>query len=103
MYKEFDKFVASRRSDAPPGVTSITHSTWAWSWMRTQEGLVNGLFNGLAITFPVAFIVLFFATGNMVISAFGIGACPLSPPLPRGAVGTRERPRGFELFCSWRF
>ena len=56
VYAEFETFVDARRVGAPAGLLRLEHSTWAWGWMRTQQGLVDGLFNGLGITFPVAFL-----------------------------------------------
>ena len=41
-------------------------------WMGTQEALVRGVFIGFAICFPVAFLVLIFATGSVVVSTFAI-------------------------------
>jgi len=41
-----------------------------WVWMVTEAGLVNGLFIGLAICFPVAFLVLIFASNNIILSCY---------------------------------
>ena len=43
-----------------------------WVWKQTEAGLVDGMFNGLAICFPVAFVVLLFATSNVVVAVFAI-------------------------------
>ena len=44
----------------------------AFVWMVTERALVDGIYTGLAICFPVAFCVLVFATGSFTISAFAI-------------------------------
>jgi predicted RND superfamily exporter protein len=44
----------------------------AWTWMVTEEGLVTSLFQGFAICFPVAFLVLLLATKNVIVSAYAI-------------------------------
>jgi len=42
-----------------------------FTWIQTEEGLVNGMYLGFAICFPVAFLVLFLATGgNLLIAAY---------------------------------
>jgi predicted RND superfamily exporter protein len=50
----------------------ITEAGIEWTWMETEQGLVDGLFNGFAICFPVAFFVLLFATFNTIVSLFAI-------------------------------
>jgi len=37
-------------------------------WYETEQGLVDGMFQGLSICFPVAFVVLLFATSNAIVS-----------------------------------
>ena len=41
-----------------------------WAWTVTEGELVDSLFRGFAICFPIAFFVLLFATGNFVLSIF---------------------------------
>lgn len=54
-----------------------------FAWTRTEEGLVNGLYMGFAICFPVAFLVLATATGNLLLAFYatitiiGIVGCVL--------------------------
>ena len=76
--------VSELNIDAPIelGPAFVTAERW-FSWIRTEEGLVNGLFMGFAICFPVAFGVLLSATGNLILTGFaclsiaGIVACVL--------------------------
>jgi predicted RND superfamily exporter protein len=43
-----------------------------WVWMMTEEALVSGLFTGLAIGFPVSFLILVLSTRNILISLFAV-------------------------------
>uniref|UniRef100_A0A7S2QV85 SSD domain-containing protein n=1 Tax=Triparma pacifica TaxID=91992 RepID=A0A7S2QV85_9STRA len=52
----------------------ITEAGIAWTWMITERGLVDGLFTGFAICFPVAFGVLMVATKNVAVSIYAIAA-----------------------------
>lgn len=45
-----------------------------WTWMVTQDALVNNMFTGLAICFPVAFVVLIFATGNIILAFYAVAS-----------------------------
>ena len=47
-------------------------SPYAFVWMRSEIGLVEGFYQGMYIAFPVAFGVLLFATGNILISFYAI-------------------------------
>ena len=47
-------------------------SDFAFVWMRSEQGLVKGFYQGLSIAFPVAFVVVLFATGNILISIYAI-------------------------------
>lgn len=45
---------------------------FTFQWMRSEEGLVTGFYQGLMIAFPISFAVLLFATGNIIISIYAI-------------------------------
>ena len=47
-------------------------SPYAFVWMRSEIGLVEGFYQGMYIAFPVAFCVLLFATGNILIAFYAI-------------------------------
>lgn len=49
-------------------------SSYVFSWMRSEMGLVSGFYNGLAFAMPVAACVLLFATGNILISLYAVGS-----------------------------
>jgi len=51
---------------------SIMQTSGIWTWYRSEEGLLIGFYNGLAISFPVAFIVLLFSTGNILLALYAI-------------------------------
>lgn len=51
----------------------ILHSVpFDWAWLVTSLGLVEGLFVGFAICFPVAFLVLLIATRNIFMAFIAI-------------------------------
>lgn len=47
-------------------------SPYAFVWMHSEIGLVRGFYQGMFIAFPVAFCVLLFATGNIIIAFYAI-------------------------------
>ena len=51
---------------------SAFHSSFWWNWYNTELGLVIGFYQGMTISFPMAFIVLMFATGNIVLAIYAI-------------------------------
>lgn len=66
------RFVDEVAAESPNALKSGKHTSFWWVWTRTEEGLVNGMFTGLAMCFPVAFIVLALATGNVILSLYAI-------------------------------
>ena len=75
MYKrqEFVKFADAYRATAPPALaTCFPFAGLAFQWLITQEQLVWGMFLGFMICFPVAFVVLVFATGSILVSLYAI-------------------------------
>ena len=65
-------FVSARIAAGPTSVKSLKDVSAAWPNLIMQEALVSGMRNGLAITFPIAFGVLLFATHNLVVALLGI-------------------------------
>jgi hypothetical protein len=92
VYEEHIGFLASSfLPTAPPSLATIFPFTAsrAYTWMVTQKRLVDGIFTGFTICFPVAFCVLFLATGSVRVSLFAVltialivgsllGSCELS-------------------------
>jgi len=73
VYNIFERFLDDFSKNAPSSLQKcfITAES-TFTWMITQERLVVGLFTGLGISFPVAFLVLLFATGNLRLAVFAI-------------------------------
>ena len=46
--------------------------SYVWVWAKTQEALVDLVVNGMGITFTLSFVVLVFATGNVVLALISI-------------------------------
>jgi len=44
----------------------------AWSYLQTQKAMVDGLFNGFAICFPAAFLVLVMTTGSIPTAIYAV-------------------------------
>eukprot|EP00961_Rhodomonas_salina_P183703 2479690-Rhodomonas_salina.1 len=75
LYELYEDLVAKLLADAPAGMESMFQtdtqaSGTGWTWMDVEDALVQNLLTGFAICFPVAFVVLVFATGNVVIATF---------------------------------
>jgi len=45
-----------------------------WVWAATEKGLIDGMFLGLSICFPVAYVVLLGATKNILVATYAIFA-----------------------------
>jgi len=60
------------QENAPPGLESIGQTSFDMRWIHTELGLVTGMFQGVAISFGIAYIVLLLATGNLIISALAL-------------------------------
>jgi hypothetical protein len=57
----------------PSSMGRISHvGDISWTWTATEKGLVDGLFLGMSICFPVAFVVLALATRNIVVAFYAI-------------------------------
>ncbi len=71
--KNVDKLIDSINDSAAPTTGKVIDEAGIeWTWMVTEQGLVDGLFIGFAICFPVAFAVLIVATTNIVVSFYAI-------------------------------
>ena len=62
------------------------------AWTVTEGELVNSLFRGFAICFPIAFFVLLFATGNFILSMFAVSTIAMIVGNVLGSV---------RLFLGW--
>ena len=74
VYLIYNEIAEEFRKDAPAGLKSIMHesSFFGWVFMSTEMALVQSLFNGLAFSFPIAALVLIYATQNILLSFYAI-------------------------------
>lgn len=72
LYELLEKTVVEQRNKMPEGLKSLFQESgyYGWVWMVTQRQLVTSMMEGMAICFPVAFVVLIVATNNIIISTF---------------------------------
>ncbi len=69
VYDTAERLVGDVRADMPGPLKAVMQSAhFTWGWMRTELALVSNMFTGLAISFPVAFLVLLIATRNYILS-----------------------------------
>jgi predicted RND superfamily exporter protein len=71
-----DSFVngIKRSSDCDNDCSCTVYHTsmFLWNWYNTEQGLVFGFYQGMSISFPMAFLVLIFATGNVQLALYAI-------------------------------
>ena len=73
VYELLLKLISTQLVGAPAGMQSaFAFTNREFVWMSTQESLVDGVFVGFAICFPVAFLVLLCATGSFSVAVFAI-------------------------------
>jgi len=58
--------------DAPDSVGNAFQAAGNWCWLDSERGVIQTLWTGFAITFPVAFAVLLLSTGNVIVTFFAI-------------------------------
>lgn len=85
--QEFDAFAAERNALAPASVGPVFHSSQFWTWMRTEQGLVDGMWTGLTLCFPVAFLVLCAATNNIILALYVASPRVLDAPASPALTG----------------
>jgi len=73
VYDFVDDLVSDlRNKPGSPSDAQHTSDTFAWIEMRSQEATLQNAVQGIALCFPLSFLVLTFATGNVVVGAYGI-------------------------------
>ena len=72
LYALLETSVKDLKSTLPEGLKSLFQESgyYGWVWMITQRQLVTSMMEGMAICFPVAFVVLMVATNNIIVSSF---------------------------------
>ena len=89
------KFVNEQQPSLPPEIGHLTYDGgWQFLWADTLEALRASLYEGLAICFPLAFVVLVFATGNLLVSLYAIFGIAL---IVASVLGTIEYIYGWDL------
>ena len=69
---ELEVFVASLNEQAPVGLKTAFASSFDAFWIETELGIVRGLFYGLAVSLPTAFVVVTLATSNVIIGSLAL-------------------------------
>lgn len=73
IYDKFIDLIDDFLATAPSTMsTCFPYAGRAFTWMVTELKLVEGVFIGFAICFPVAFVVLFIATANLLMSIYAV-------------------------------
>lgn len=71
-FEVMDQLLAELRAEAPPTIKSVLITSFDLIWINTELGIVTGMFTGLAISLPIAFVVLLFASANIVLATLSI-------------------------------
>eukprot|EP00931_Biecheleriopsis_adriatica_P025761 TRINITY_DN1574_c0_g1_i1.p1 TRINITY_DN1574_c0_g1~~TRINITY_DN1574_c0_g1_i1.p1 ORF type:complete len:1112 (-),score=207.49 TRINITY_DN1574_c0_g1_i1:443-3733(-) len=73
VLNDLEEWLEEESLQAPASVGTILQTAgFDWIFYALEKALVDGLFNGFAICFPVSFTVLLFATGNIVVALLAI-------------------------------
>lgn len=59
-------------ANAPTGLQSAFQTCFDMLWIYSELGIVSGMFQGLAISIPIAYVVLLVATSNLILSTIAI-------------------------------
>jgi hypothetical protein len=66
-------FVDRRQANAPAGLKTMKfHANGRFANFDLSSELIKGLFSGIAIAFPLSFIVLLVSTGNIVVAFYAV-------------------------------
>mmetsp|Transcript_48112 Transcript_48112/g.75144 ORF Transcript_48112/g.75144 Transcript_48112/m.75144 type:complete len:1138 (+) Transcript_48112:214-3627(+) len=75
VYDEIQALTNELALQAPEGMRTLFQtdtelSHMGWTWMEIEDALIDNLLRGFSICFPVAFVVLLLATGNVLIALY---------------------------------
>jgi len=88
-------FVDAQQESTPPELGHLTYDgEHQFLWADTMEALRESLFEGLAICFPIAFVVLLFSTENLLVALYAIVGIAL---IVASVLGTIEYIYGWDL------
>ncbi|KAJ1456616.1 hypothetical protein M885DRAFT_482537 [Pelagophyceae sp. CCMP2097] len=72
ILKRVNMLRSALRIQAPALPDSLFHTSRIWVWYKLQNALIQGMLQGMALTFPIAALALVGATGNTTLSAFAV-------------------------------
>ena len=88
-------FVEAQQRLIPPELSHLTYDgEIQFLWTDTMEALRASLFEGLAICFPLAFVVLLYSTENLLVALYAIVGISL---IVASVLGTIEYIYGWDL------
>ena len=72
LRKEWNAFASKQNDGAPGGAKGmyITSTDIFWMWSVTTNALTSGMYLGMSICFPLVFVVLALATGNVILALY---------------------------------
>ena len=89
------KFVEAQQQSIPVELGHLTYDGgMQFLWTDSMEALRASLFEGLAICFPLAFVVLLFSTENLLVAFYAIVGIAL---IVASVLGTIEYVYGWDL------
>ena len=66
VFERWESVVDGINAKAPAGVNrAFSTGYWSWTWMKTQEALVQNTVQGLLLCFVMAFVVLVLSTADL--------------------------------------
>ena len=66
IFDVFDALAEKANKDAPAGMKNLRQSSKGWTYMPSEQMLVQNAIQGIAISVSFAFVILCFATGNII-------------------------------------
>lgn len=72
VYEKVQAYVDDLNARVPSTLGRGQQTSMFWTWMETEQGLVDGMWQGLAICAPVAFIVVCTATDNIILAFYAV-------------------------------
>ena len=68
VFDRWNRWLSTVNANAPEGVNAATQTAYfTWTWMKTQEALVENTVQGLVLCFVMAFAVLLVSTMDLVV------------------------------------
>lgn len=80
-YDRIQEYIKKAQADGPEGFKSFVQGSSAWAFIPSEDMFVQTAMQGIGVAIGFAFIVVLFATGNIVntfIAIFCVGTVILS-------------------------